>query len=188
MDALQLEGLELEFIEDAEGRWQLSGLGQTQSDGDGLDKALERLFDQRRITLLDSSIRISPWEQPDWEFTNGDLTLINRGSRHRLDARLSLPDQQVVSLQLEGKLPGRDWRRAACASSSTCRPATGSVGFRKNSSGSCMSPGWRPVVSSGAASTGAVWAASAGSCRRLWWPWTCPVRRRRSRMCSCSSR
>lgn len=112
MDALQLEGLELEFIEDAEGRWQLSGLGQTRSDGDGLDKALERLFDQRRITLLDSSIRISPWEQPDWEFTNGDLTLINRGSRHRLDARLSLPDQQVVSLQLEGKLPGRDWRRA----------------------------------------------------------------------------
>src|SRR5690606_37228058 len=61
-----------------------------------------------------------------------------------------------------------------CASSSTCRPATGSAGFRKNSSGSCMSPGWRPVASSGAASTSAVWAASAGSCRRLWWPWTCP--------------
>src|SRR5690606_10872114 len=51
-----------------------------------------------------------------------------------------------------------------CASSSTCRPATGSAGFRKNSSGSCMSPGWRPVASSGAASTSAVWAASAGSC------------------------
>src|SRR5690606_40797554 len=77
-------------------RGRISAPTRRSSDlGDGLDKALERLFDQRRITLLDSSIRISPWEQPDWEFTNGDLTLINRGSRHRLDARLSLPDQQV---------------------------------------------------------------------------------------------
>ena len=112
MDALQLEGLALTFIEDAEGQWRLDGLGQSDPESDGLDGALEHLFGQRRITLLDSSIRISPWAQPDWVFSDGDLTLLNRGHRHRLDARMRLPDQQVVSLQLKGSLPERDLQRA----------------------------------------------------------------------------
>ena len=112
MDALQLEGLALEFIEAADGQWRLSGLGQSEPDSGGLDRALQRLFDQRRITLLDSSIRISPWAQPDWVFSGGDLTLLNRGHHHRLDARMRLPDQQVVSLQLKGTLPDRKWQRA----------------------------------------------------------------------------
>ena len=112
MDALQLEGLSLEVIEDAEGNWQLSGLGQSTPEVNGLDRALQRLFEQRRITLLDTSIRISPWAQPDWVFSDGDLTLLNRGERHRLDARMRLPDEQLVSLQLDGSLPDRDWRQA----------------------------------------------------------------------------
>ena len=112
MDALQLEGLALEVIEDADGEWRLSGLGQSTPEVNGLDRALQRLFEQRRITLLDTSIRISPWAQPDWVFTEGDLTLLNRGQQHRLDARMRLPDKQRVSLQLEGSLPERDWRQA----------------------------------------------------------------------------
>lgn len=115
MDALQLEGLALTFIEDADGQWRLDGLGQSDPESDGLDGALEHLFGQRRITLLDSSIRISPWAQPDWVFSDGDLTLLNFGHRHRLDARMRLPDQQVVSLQLKGTLPERDLRRADVA-------------------------------------------------------------------------
>lgn len=112
MDALQLDGLALTFIEDAEGQWRLDGLGRSDPDSGGLDDALEHLFGQRRITLLDSNIRISPWAQPDWVFSDGDLTLLNRGHRHRLDARLRLPDRQMVSLQLKGSLPDRDWQRA----------------------------------------------------------------------------
>lgn len=115
MDALQLEGLALEFIEDVDGRWRLSGLGQSNPDSDGLDRALQRVFDQRRITLLDTNIRITPWAQPEWVFSDGDLTLLTRGDRHRLDARMRLPDQQQVSLQLSGRLPDRDWRRADMA-------------------------------------------------------------------------
>ena len=112
MDALQLEGLSLEVIEDADSHWRLEGLGQNETTGDGLDRALEQLFDQRRITLLDTRIRISPWAQPDWVFTDGDLTLVNEGARHRLDAQVRLPDEQQVRLQLNGRMPDRDWRRA----------------------------------------------------------------------------
>lgn len=112
MDALQLEGLALEFIQNAEGQWLLSGLGEGDSPSDGLDQALQRLSDQRRITLLDTHIRISPWARPEWVFSDGDLTLLNKGQHHQLDARMRLPDQQLVSLQLQGALPDRDWRRA----------------------------------------------------------------------------
>ncbi|MFA5677430.1 MAG: YhdP family protein [Pseudomonas sp.] len=112
MDAVQLEGLALVFSENADGQWRLSGLGDSDPQTDGLDRALERLFDQRRITLLDTHIRISPWSQPDWVFSDGDLTLLTHGHHHRLDARMRLPDQQVVSLQLNGSMPDRDWRRA----------------------------------------------------------------------------
>ena len=112
MDALQLEGLSLEVIENEQGQWRLEGLGAKSTPGDGLDRALEQLFGQRRITLLDTRIRLSPWQQPDWVFVDGDLTLLNRGNRHRLDARVRLPDEQLVQLRLEGRLPGRDWRRA----------------------------------------------------------------------------
>lgn len=111
MDALQLEGLSLEVIEDADGHWRLEGLGQKETAGDGLDRALEQLFEQRRITLLDTRIRISPWAQPDWVFADGDLTLLNQGNRHRLDARVRLPDAQLVQLQLNGRMPNRDWRQ-----------------------------------------------------------------------------
>lgn len=111
MDALQLEGLELAFIEDADGQWKLSGLGDSDPQGGGLDQALQRLFDQHRITLLDTNIHISPWNRADWVFSDGDLTLLNQGERHRLDARMRLPDQQTVSLQLSGAMPERDWRR-----------------------------------------------------------------------------
>lgn len=112
MDALQLEGLALEFSEDAEGQWRLSGLGESDPRSDGLDQALERLFDQRRITLLDTHIRISPWAQPEWVFSDGDLTLLTRGQHHQLDARMRLPSNELVSVQLRGELPDRDWRKA----------------------------------------------------------------------------
>lgn len=112
MDALQLEGLALEVLQDGEGQWQLTGLGQQEASPDGLDRALELLFEQRRITLLDTSIRISPWAQPEWVFSGGDLTLLNRGSWHRLDAMLRLPNSELVSLQVKGNLPGRNWRKA----------------------------------------------------------------------------
>ena len=60
MDALQIEGLSLSVSEDAQGPWHLRGLGrQTQSLG-GLDQAIKTLREQRRITLLDTQISVSP--------------------------------------------------------------------------------------------------------------------------------
>ncbi|MFN3580241.1 MAG: YhdP family protein [Pseudomonas sp.] len=110
MDALQIEGLALELVEDAEGNWQLYGLGDRRTGTQGLDTALEMLFDQRRITLLQTSILISPYEQPSWQFEQGELTLLNGVGWHRLDGRLSLPDGQQLSWQASAVGEGRHWQ------------------------------------------------------------------------------
>jgi uncharacterized protein (TIGR02099 family) len=109
MDALQIEGLALELTEDEQGRWQLYGLGDRQVSENGLDDALELILDQRRITLLDTRIQISPHEQPQWLFRDGDLTLLNGAGWHRLDAQVSLPDGQQIRLQANAPGLAAQW-------------------------------------------------------------------------------
>mgnify|MGYP003624244324 FL=1 len=127
MDALQIEGLSLSVSEDAQGQWHLRGLGrQTQSLG-GLDQAIKTLREQRRITLLDTQISVSPYDEPRWQFEHGELTLINGAGWQRLDGRLRLPDGELVRWQVSGlldsdnladlslgfflELPASDWSR-----------------------------------------------------------------------------
>lgn len=109
MDALQVEGLALELVENAEGRWRFYGLGDLQTSQMGLDQALELLFDQRRITLLNTQIQISPYAQPQWLFRNGDLTLLNGADWQRLDAQVRLPDGQQIRLQANAPEVFRRW-------------------------------------------------------------------------------
>lgn len=100
LDALQIEGLALEVVEEVDGRWTLQGLGATGQLQPDVDRVLDALGNMRRITLLESEIRIRPQDMPDWEFTRGDLTLINRGRRHRLDARVILPSGEELAMRV----------------------------------------------------------------------------------------
>ena len=84
MDALQIEGLELELVESADGRWRLHGLGERLAGNYDLDTALAMLFEQRRITLLDTRVLVSPHERPQWVFQEGEVTLLNGPGWHRL--------------------------------------------------------------------------------------------------------
>lgn len=109
MDALQIDGLTLELVEDEQGHWQLYGLGDRRTGSQGRDAALQVLFDQRRITLLDTRIKISPFEQPEWQFEEGELTLLNRANSQRLDGRVRLPDGQLISWQVQNSGSPGDW-------------------------------------------------------------------------------
>lgn len=110
MDALQIEGLALELVEDAGGRWRLHGLGERLTSVFDFDKSLDMLLEQRRITLLDTSIRISPHERPPWVFQNGEITLLNGAGWHRLDGRVRLPEGQQVSWQISALQEGERWQ------------------------------------------------------------------------------
>ena len=127
MDALQIEGLSLSISEDAEGKWHLRGLGQQTQSPAGLEQAIKMLREQHRITLLDTQISVSPFDEPRWQFERGELTLINGAGWQRLDGRLRLPDGELVSWQVSGlldsdslddlslgfflELPASDWSR-----------------------------------------------------------------------------
>ncbi|SDS88912.1 TIGR02099 family protein [Halopseudomonas xinjiangensis] len=106
MDALQLEGLSLEIAQAEDGRWTLKGLGRREAEPLVLQDVADTLFRQRRITLLDSHIRIQPQALPAWSFDQGALTLLNGPDWHRLDGRLSLPDGEQVRWQVNGASRG----------------------------------------------------------------------------------
>ncbi|HDZ55955.1 MAG TPA: TIGR02099 family protein [Pseudomonas xinjiangensis] len=107
MDALQIEGLELEVIEQADGQWVLQGLGTRERLERSAEEMLDRLLSQRRITLLDTRILIRPFDLPEWVFSEGDLTLLNGQARHRLDGQLSLPNGELMRVKVNSS-GGRD--------------------------------------------------------------------------------
>ena len=109
MDALQIEGLAFELLEDAAGVWRLQGLGESGNDPLALKDLADLLLSQRRITLLDSKIQISPHGIPAWAFSRGDLTLRNKAGETRLDAQVVLPDGEPAAARFQGRLQADNW-------------------------------------------------------------------------------
>lgn len=110
MDALQIEGLALELVEDADGRWRLHGMGERLAGNFDLDTTLDMVFEQRRITLLDTRILVSPHGRPQWVFQDGEITLLNGPGWHRLDGRVRLPEGQQVRWQVSALQEGSGWQ------------------------------------------------------------------------------
>ncbi|MEL0168936.1 MAG: YhdP family protein [Pseudomonadaceae bacterium] len=106
MDALQIRGLALTLSEDEQGLWHLQGLGERTRQVGGLEQALAALREHRRITLLDTQIRVSPFGEPEWQFAHGEMTLLNGLGWQRLDGCLSLPDGERLRWQISALVPG----------------------------------------------------------------------------------
>ncbi len=113
MDALQIRGLALTLSEDQQGLWHLQGLGERTREVGGLEKALAALREHRRITLLDTEIRVTPFGEPQWQFERGEMTLLNGLGWQRLDGRLSLPDGERLRWQISALLPASDLTAAS---------------------------------------------------------------------------
>ena len=106
MDALQIRGLALALSQDEQGRWHLQGLGERTRQVGGLEQALAALREHHRITLLDTSVQVSPFGEPQWRFDRGEMTLLNGQGWQRLDGRLSLPDGERLRWQISALVPG----------------------------------------------------------------------------------
>lgn len=113
MDALQIRGLALTLSEDQQGLWHLQGVGERTRQVAGLEKALAALREHRRITLLDTEIRVTPFGEPQWQFERGEMTLLNGLGWQRLDGRLNLPDGERLRWQISALLPASDLTAAS---------------------------------------------------------------------------
>ncbi|MEB3733668.1 hypothetical protein ULF88_04875 [Halopseudomonas pachastrellae] len=128
MDALQIRGLALTLSEDEQGQWHMQGVGERTRRLGALEQAIGTLKQQRRITLLDTRIEVSPYEEPQWQFEHGDVTLLNGDGWHRLDGHLSLPDGERLRWQVSALMPGEQLSDASLGFFVNCRPVTGAAG------------------------------------------------------------
>ena len=106
---LQVEGLQLNLSQGADGRWAVEGLParepgrplQAQQLVDGLKMV-------SKVSLLGSQLTFEPQGGEPLSLTYIDLTLRSGSVRQRLDGRLRLPDGQPLALRLRVRLDPRD--------------------------------------------------------------------------------
>lgn len=110
---LQLDGLQLNLREDAEGVWQLQGWPQRQAASLDVARVLEQLRMVQRIGLFDSRVVLQAHEQEPLLFSYVNLSLRYGADSQRLDGRLLLPDGQPLALRLRTRMQPQDWREAA---------------------------------------------------------------------------
>jgi len=109
---LELDGLQLSLKEDKDGHWALQGLPVQDDKPFDPEQALTQIRMVSQLSLFDSQITLQPYEQSPLTLTYVSMTLRTGSYHHRLDARLTLPDGQPLSLNVRSKIRASAWRDA----------------------------------------------------------------------------
>ncbi|WP_296272093.1 YhdP family protein [Pseudomonas sp. UBA6323] len=109
---LQVDGLQLNVQQNAEGGWQLQGLPQRDGPEPNVERLLKQLQMVHRISLLDSRVVVQPLNQEPLLLSYVNLSLRYGSNSQRLDGRLLLPDGQPVALSLRTLMQPKTWREA----------------------------------------------------------------------------
>ncbi|MBQ0798560.1 MAG: hypothetical protein KBT63_04700 [Porticoccaceae bacterium] len=92
------------LVEDAEGRWSLSGLStpSAEADDEGLRRVVQMLTDSKRIRIAKAQVVLHFYSGDEVTFDADDLLAENSGDFHRVAARLSVAGEEFASALLEG--------------------------------------------------------------------------------------
>jgi len=107
---LEVSGLQLSVKEDQDGRWALQGLPVQDDQPLDPEQLLQRMQAVAKVSLLDSQVTLQPFEQAPLTLTYVGLSLQTGATRQRLDARLTLPDGQPLTLSLRTRIRASQWR------------------------------------------------------------------------------
>lgn len=110
---LELGGLQLNLHEDESGRWSLKGLPVKDDQPLDVQQLLERSQVVSKVSVLDSQVTLEPFGHDPMTLTYVGLGLQTGSVRQRLDARLTLPDGQPMSLSLRSRVRPAQWRDGA---------------------------------------------------------------------------
>lgn len=110
---VELGGLQLNLHEDENGHWSLKGLPVKDDQPLDVQQLLERSQVVSRVSVLDSQVTLQPFGQDPMTLTYVGLGLQTGSVRQRLDARLTLPDGQPVSVSLRSRVRPAQWRDGA---------------------------------------------------------------------------
>ena len=123
-----LEGLQLGIRQNADGNWQLKGMGNTSSTPDAapLDPAAvwQTVAMFQEMQLVDARLTVEPWQRPAFALNDIDAQLNVHADALQLHSRWRLPDGQPASLRVDvddarrwpqtrvqvyAELPNADW-------------------------------------------------------------------------------
>ncbi|HEY0290511.1 MAG TPA: YhdP family protein [Pseudomonas sp.] len=107
---IELDGLQLILSEDKDGHWSLQGLPVSNDTPLDPEHVLTQMQMVSRLSLFDSQITLQPFAQAPLTLTYVSLTLKTGSSDQRLDARLTLPDGQPLSLNVKSRVSAQAWR------------------------------------------------------------------------------
>ena len=112
---LQLQGVQLNLLEDGDGAWHLQGMPQRSAPAPEVAQVLQQLQVLQRVSLLDSRVVLQPYEREPLLFSYVNLSLRYGAFSQRLDGRFLLPDGQPVALNLRTRMQPQSWREAQSA-------------------------------------------------------------------------
>ncbi len=110
---VELGGLQLNLHEDENGHWSLKGLPVQDDQPLDVQQLLERSQVVAKVSVLDSQVTLEPFAHEPMTLTYVSLGLQTGSVRQRLDARLTLPDGQPMSLSLRSRVRADQWRDGA---------------------------------------------------------------------------
>ncbi len=110
---LELEGVRLALVQDAEGAWQLKGVPQREeAPAPDIARLLDAAQALARVSVIDSQLTVQPFGAAVQTLTYINLSLRNGARSQRLDGRVRLPDGQPLALQLRTRMQPQTWREA----------------------------------------------------------------------------
>ena len=108
-----LDGVRLELLEEADGRWRIAGLPQRDDEQKPFDPAplLKWLPSLGRLSVLNGQLSVLSHEGKVFTLRYVEATLSTRRNGDvRLDARLNLPDGQPLALDVQGQVDLAHWQ------------------------------------------------------------------------------
>lgn len=107
---LEVNGLQIILKQGQDGKWAVQGLpvrDQAPTDPEQLLNGLQRIA---RLSLFDSQVTLQPFEAAPLTLTYVSFTLKTGSYHQRLDARLTLPDGQPLTLNLRTRVEAHKWK------------------------------------------------------------------------------
>lgn len=111
---VQLEGVQLAFVEDQQQNWRVLGLPENKDQEVDLSYAsvVQYLAQLGQVEVRDSRFAFFPYQAGPVVFKQANLGFSNGYLSQQLQASLSLPDDTQVQLKAKGKLHATDWRQS----------------------------------------------------------------------------
>ncbi|TDV60777.1 uncharacterized protein (TIGR02099 family) [Pseudomonas sp. LP_7_YM] len=109
---LELDGVQLGLKEDKDGHWALQGFPVQDDKPFDPGQVLKQMQTIATLSLFDSQITLQPYQQSPLTLTYASMTLKTGRFHQRLDARVTLPDGQPLSLNVRSRIRADAWRDA----------------------------------------------------------------------------